>query len=265
MTIKTKAPARVPAVRQALKILRHLAKSPAPLGLSSISRETGLSASTCLNQLRTLAEEDVVTFDPATKSYQLGLGLLEISSSLISSDDVVLIRPLLKRIALNYHALVTLWRLSSNGRLLLIDREYGNSPVRIEMRLGTRVPIYSGALGRSVAAATNPPIEELRRDFDALRWQSPLLFEEFMEDVKTATKDGFGLDFGHWTRGVHAAGCVVLNASGIPTMAIGGLAIAGQLSVEEMHSLGGALRDAAQLIERSLYSTISASSKQDLR
>jgi DNA-binding IclR family transcriptional regulator len=244
---------RVPAVRQALQVLRYLSGTGGAVSVSTVSRETGLSASTCFNLLRTLAEEGVVALDPDAKTYQLGFGLLELASRLINRDDAVLVRPLLERIAMQYHALITLWRLNSNERMALIDRVYGDSEVRIEMRLGARVPIFAGAIGRSVVAATRPPLADLRRSFDLLHWQTPLRFDEFMTDVEQASQDGFGLDIDHWTRGVHAVGTVVLDRSSSPKLAIGGLAIAGQLSIEELRKLGAELRDAARLIGRALY------------
>lgn len=246
-------PGRVPAVRQALRVLRYLAGTEKPVSVSMVARGTELSPSTCFNLLRTLAEEGVVAFDPIAKTYQLGFGLLEIASPLVNRDDTVLVRPLLERIAVQNHALITLWRVTGNERMTLIDRMYGNSEVRIEMRLGARVPTLAGAIGRSVAAATRPRLPELRRSFASLRWQTPLSLEEFLKDVDRAAQDGFGIDLDHWTRGVHAVGAVVLERRGMPKLAIGGLAIAGQLSLDELRRLGGELRDTARFIGRSLY------------
>jgi DNA-binding IclR family transcriptional regulator len=256
------ASARVPAVRQALQVLRYLAKTGRPASVSMVARETGLSPSTSFNLLRTLTEETVVAFDPAVKTYQLGLGLLEIAAALLNRDDVLLIRPLLESIAARHHALITLWRVTSHDRISLIDRMYGNSEVSIAMRVGSRVPTLAGAIGRSFAAATRPPLADLRRGFGLLRWQTPLSFEEFLADVERAAEDGFGIDLDHWTRGVHATGTVVLDRSGTAKLAIGGLAIAGQLSLEGLRRLGHELRDAARLIGRSLYGATQPVQKQ---
>lgn len=224
-----------------------------PASVSHLARATGISPSSCFNLLRTLADEGVVAFDPMSKTYQLGFGLLEIASPLIGRDETVLIRQLLDRIARRYHALITLWQVTDNNRITLIDRMHGNSTVRIEMRLGARVPALAGAIGRSVAAATRPPLSELRRRFAALRWQVPISFDEFRKDIDRAALDGFGTDLDHWTRGVHAVGTVVLDAGGIPRLCIGGLALAGELPLTNLRSLGGELRDAAKTIGNSLY------------
>jgi DNA-binding IclR family transcriptional regulator len=257
-------PGRVPAVRQALLLLRHLAEAERPASLSMLARATTISPSSCFNLLRTLAEEGVVTFDPVAKTYELGFGLLEIASPLVSRDDAVLIRPLLDRIALQHRALITLWQMTSGDRITLIDRMYGSSPVRIEMRRGARVPALAGAIGRSVAAVTRPSTRELQRSFALLRWQTPLGFDEFLADVERARRDGFGIDLGHWTRGVHAVGTAVQDRNGTPRLCLGGLAIAGQLSLDEIRSLGAALRDTARLIGRSLYRATTGSPTVDV-
>lgn len=245
--------ARVPAVRQALHLLRYLAKSDRAVSLSMIARATAISPSSCHNLLRTLAEEGVVVFDPVAKTYQIGLGLLEIASPLVSREATVLIRPLIDRLASEHRALITLWQVMDDRRVTLIDRTWGDSPVRIEMRLGARVPILAGALGRAIAAATNQSRADLKRKFAVLRWQDPITFAEYLADVERAKIDGFGIDLGHWTRGVHAVGAPVQDGAGVPRLCLGGLAIAGQLSFVELRELGVALRDTALLVGRSMY------------
>jgi hypothetical protein len=84
---------RSPAVSQAARILRCLSTAPAPLGVSAVARELGLSPSSCFNILRTLVAEGLLAFDPVAKTYSLGLGLVEIASSALGMGYLDLIRP----------------------------------------------------------------------------------------------------------------------------------------------------------------------------
>jgi DNA-binding IclR family transcriptional regulator len=57
----------------------HLAYSDTSLGVASIACETRLNVSTTFNILRTLRKKGIVVFDPQTKTYRLGLGVLTLS------------------------------------------------------------------------------------------------------------------------------------------------------------------------------------------
>lgn len=50
------------------------------MGATQIARETGLNVSSAFNILRTLTHEGVLSFDPATKTYRIGMGLLEVAA-----------------------------------------------------------------------------------------------------------------------------------------------------------------------------------------
>ena len=84
------APARpVTAVSRAARILRYLGRSQEPLGVNRIARELDLIPSTALHILRTLAYEDLVVFEPNTKRYSLGIGILGIARDMLGSSGFV--------------------------------------------------------------------------------------------------------------------------------------------------------------------------------
>src|SRR5690606_4096264 len=112
MVIRTNVPATgrvVPAVVQAMKLLRAMASASGGVTVTSAARATGISQSTCFNLLRTMVQERVLNFDADTKTYTLGLGLVEIANSVQSNTPVEIIRPELMRLATSHDALVTLW------------------------------------------------------------------------------------------------------------------------------------------------------------
>ena len=61
----------VGALSSGLKILRYLASSSTPIGVTRIAKDLELNASTCFNLLKTLVHERLVTFDESTKTYSM--------------------------------------------------------------------------------------------------------------------------------------------------------------------------------------------------
>ncbi|MBY6264463.1 IclR family transcriptional regulator [Azospirillum sp. 412522] len=249
----TPASKDVGAVVNAVHILRFLSSATAPVGVAAVARGTGISPSTCFNILRTLARARFVAFHSADKSYTLGLAVAEMAAGMIGIGHAELIRPELERLALNYDMLIVLWRVTENGHLVLIDRAHSHTAVRVEMRIGLRVPQLIGAIGRCVAAALDLPSSELRRRFSTLRWQSPPSFETYAADVAVARERGWAIDNGQLYRGIITVAALVTDANRQPRFGLSGITISGQHSLERLAELGNDLRDVAEVVGRSLF------------
>ncbi|HYD70086.1 IclR family transcriptional regulator [Azospirillum sp.] len=249
-----KAPQRdVGAVVHAVRILRHLAGTTTPQGVAAIARETGINTSTCFNILRTLARERLVAFNDQAKTYALGLAFAEFAISLVGVPPTELVRPELERIALNFDVMVAFWRMSDDNHIVLVDRAYPQTAVRIELKPGQRLPMWIGAVGRCAAAASGLSEAELRRRFAQLRWQDGPSFETYLREVREAGEKGWSVDAGNLYRGVLIVAAVVVDGQGRPRFGISGISIAGQSDPASVERLGEELRDASRLIGQSLF------------
>lgn len=244
----------VGAVVHALRILRHLAANGAPQGVTAISRATGINTSTCFNILRTLAAERLVIFDLEAKTYRLGFGVVELALGLLGANHGDLIRPELERLALNNSALMCLWHVTEAERIVLVDRVFASTSVRVDMHVGTRLPSLIGAVGRCVASARHLDETELRRRFAGLRWQNPPRFEDYLADVHKVSRDGYARDRGNLFIGLDIVATIVVDHTGAPRYGLSGIAIAGQVLEPAMERLGEDLRDVASRIGQALFS-----------
>ena len=243
----------VGAVENALRILRHVARSDRALGVAAIARSTGTSPSTCFNILRTLAGEGLVAFSPERKTYRLGLGVLELSAPLLGSDYAGLLRPELEALAAEHAALIALWNVTPADRIVLADRVAPARTVHVDMAPGSRLPAHIGAVGRCVAAAQGLDPAALRARFDGLRWQHPPRFEDYAADVACARETGYAFDRGGLFAGVDIVASVVRDHEGRPRFGISGIAIAGQMTEDALDALGRAIRDRAEVVGARLY------------
>jgi DNA-binding IclR family transcriptional regulator len=252
-----KTAARVPkdvgAVVNALRILRCLSGSSKPLGVAAVTRATGISASTAFGILRTLARLHYVSFNESDKTYRLGLAMAEMAAGLLGISHAELIRPELERLALNYETLILLWRVSQDNRLVLIDRAHSQTAVRVEIKLGYRMPLLAGAIGRCVAATLDVPSSELRRRFAIPRWQTRLSFDDFEKQVSEARRRGWALDDGHLFRGLTSVAALVMDDEKRPRFGISGVSITGQQSPQALTALGRDLAALAATIGSALF------------
>jgi hypothetical protein len=91
-------------------------------------------------------------------------------------------------------------------------------PVRedlLEALGASRLPIRVGAVGRAIAARLDLNDEERREEFTKLRWQSPISFEEYLEQVRQAKLNGYGFDQGHFSPGVTTVATAIPDDAGV--------------------------------------------------
>ena len=243
----------VGAVENAVSILRFLTHHHAPAGVAYIARETGIHVSTTFNILRTLAKERLIAFNPASKEYSPGLGLLEFSVPLLGVNQIDLVHPALEELSSAHRALIGLWKVTPQNRIVLVDRVVEGKVVRVDMALGARLPAFVGAVGRCVAATRKPSKSELQRRFRALRWQNPPSFEAYSADVAQARETGFAFDRGNLFQGLDIAAAVIIDREGQARFGISGIAVIGQISEAELQALAHALHDTAVRISANLY------------
>jgi DNA-binding IclR family transcriptional regulator len=203
--------------------------------------------------LRTLARLHYVSFDETDKTYRLGLAMAEMAASLLGTSHAELIRPELERLAFKYETLVLLWRVTQDNRLVLIDRAHSQTAVRVEIKLGYRMPLLAGAVGRCVAATIEMPTAELRRRFAGTRWQAPLSFGVFENQVSDARERGWSLDDGYLFRGLTSVAALVVDDERRPRFGISGVSITGQQSPQALEALGQDLADLAGNIGHALF------------
>jgi len=247
------APKFVGAVGNAVSILRSLAQSSEPAGVAAIARDAGVSVSTCFNILRTLASERLVVFDPANKTYRIGLGMLEFSIPLLGTKQADLIRPELERLVEERSCLICLWQVTENDRIVLIDRVANPTTVRVDMSDGSRFPAFLGAIGRCYAAHKDLKRPDLAKRFAQLQWQSPPSFDDYARDVEQAQQDGFAFDFGQLFVGLDIAAALIVDSDGKARFGISGIAIAGQMTKPSLRALATDLRDSAHYISETLF------------
>lgn len=242
----------VPAVENAAKILRHLARRGQPEGAAGVARATALSVSSTFNILKTLVSQDLVSFDPVAKTYRIGIGMLELATPLLGTSPVDLILPAMAQIAEDHKVMVALWQITDAERIILQSRVVPSSVAHVNVRPGARLPAYIGAIGRCYVAALGLDKTKAREKFLPLRWQTPLDFEDYWSEVQTCKSRGYAADYGNMFTGMLTVAAICLDNSGTPRLGLSSINIAGQVSREKLHEVGLVLKELSGKIERNL-------------
>ena len=243
----------VPAVENAVKLLRRMAMTSSAEGVAPMARATGLSVSTTFNILKTLTKEGFVTFEHKDKTYRIGMGILEIVAPILGANPNDLIRPLLYNLASEHSVMVALWHVTESQRIVLIDSVTPSKIVHARMETGSRLPAMIGAVGRVYAARLDVKEAEAKTEYAKLQWQAAPGFDHYWNDIQEARETGYAFDFGNLFIGLNIAAAIACDGDGHPRLGLSAITIAGQTDVETLKAAAIGLKEAAGLIETNVF------------
>lgn len=214
--------------------------------LKSISEELGMVTSTCLHILRVLVGEGMVKVDPGTKRYSLDVGVLALAHSVVENN------PFPARVQATLDRLAEAWNVTMLGikvtgveDLVVLALAHSRSPFRLYVEVGSRVPAFTSATGRLVAAYAELSEAELARQFKALTWDNAPDFATWMKEVRMARRRGFAIDRGNYMSGITVIAVPILDASQRMTHAVVALGVSDHLISARAQALAADLRQAA--------------------
>lgn len=194
---------QVPAVTRAVAILKYLARVEAPVGVVQLAGALNMIPSTCLHILRVLSGDGLVSFQPASKKYQLGAGILALAKAFENKDAFVqAVKPQLETISERHRCTAVAVEPSGDDHFIVISTANVNIGMSVRVTIGTRVPAMISATGRCLAAYGKWSMAELKTKFNRLRWENPPKFETWYKEVEETRRRGYGVDIGNYIRGI---------------------------------------------------------------
>lgn len=205
----------VPAVSRSIAILRLLGRVGQPLGVKAIADELALVPSTCLHILRVLVAEELVTWDPATKRYALGNGMISLARSVLDrSGFPQLIQPALDRLAGRFGVTAMGVEITSKGSVVVLALSHSNQPFRVHTDVGSRFDTLVSATGRLIAAHGGESWTDLRKKFSQIHWDKAPRFDVWKKEVELARTQGFSVDRDNFMAGLTVVAVPVFTSDG---------------------------------------------------
>jgi DNA-binding IclR family transcriptional regulator len=243
----------VGALSNGLSVLRYLSKVNGRVGVTRVARDLDIHSSTCFNLLRTLVHERVVSFDTESKTYALALGLVELAKGALEQASYArMVHADLEALVMAHRVTATLWQRVESERVVLVDRAESSAAIRVHMSIGQRLPMFIAALGRCMAANSGLSRAQLKKRYAALRWEEAPGIDQFLEEVDRARTDGYAIDPGRYVKGVTTVSAAVLDAHGLPIMAISTIGFSAQFNDQQLVALACDVRDRARTVTRAI-------------
>lgn len=233
-------------VTKALRVMEVLANRPGQLGVTEISKGTGLNISTAHRLLHTLIAAEYVTQVPNGK-YQLGPKVLELARGMLEHQDLpVAAEPVMRQLAVETEETIHLM-VPDGSHGIYIARIDSPQRLRVFSPIGLREPIHFSAAGKAILAFLPEPELEAIFTKGLERGTSSTITDprRLKEELVRVRVDGVAFDDEEGMEGTRCIGAPILNHSG---EVIAGVSIAGpssRVTLQVLMQYTGLIRRAA--------------------
>ena len=219
--------ASIPAARNTMAVLRHLASRKGPVPASALARELGLPRSSVYQLLAVMVDEGFVVHYPEDRTYGLSALVSEIGTSALRSERLsALASPLMRSLAREAPIpVVAHLAVLSGADVSYAARVQGARAPTTVSAVGVRLPAHLTATGRAMLAQlTAPQVRALyptRATLTRRHTAGPHTLAELDRMLESARARGWAREIGDVTADYASVGAAALDRNDYPTAAIG--------------------------------------------
>ncbi|RXT08956.1 IclR family transcriptional regulator [Ammoniphilus sp. CFH 90114] len=181
------------SVKNACTLLKLFLNSSKEFGVTEISKKLNMSKGAVHKLLITLESEGFIRQNPKNKQYSLGYTLLELGNRVLKNHDMVdFSKPYLRQLADSTKELVCLCILDGKDAIY-IDKVDSPHPVRFNVDIYRRFPLYSTSAARSILAFQSEELieEVLSQEMKTFTPYSVKAADEMKQRLNNIRQNGY--------------------------------------------------------------------------
>lgn len=238
-------------LEKAMHLLNIVSSAPAPMTFSELLRCGWLPKATLHRILATLTREGLLRYDPYTKTYRLGLRLLQLAHEVWSDFDLRLAaQDELVRLRNSVGETVQLAVLDGDN-VVLIAVEEAARDLHNSSKVGLKLPLHATALGKVIVAYldTLRQVELLER-LDMTKYTATTLtvLAELRQELDLTRARGYAIECSEFQDDVVVVAAPIFDIEGRPIGAVSLGAKAGRIDPARAHLLSSTVIGAARAI-----------------
>ncbi len=216
--VKSQYKPLVPAVEQASRILVCLSRGPKPkMRLTEICNKVDIHYSKGFSILNTLNQFGFVEKDSQSKTYSLGVGLVSLARNVLDHLDLRdFVVPYLEELTKETRQ-TTLFGLIRAEQVFVIARHESGNNIGVNIKIGHRFHIPSGAHGKAIVAFMTEVDRErilARKRLYFYGDSSQMNLKQLRDELAQCRRLGFARDVGDMQPGINAVSAPVFGPDG---------------------------------------------------
>ena len=246
----------IQSVDRALSIVDYIAQSREELGLTELSKKTGLNKGTSYGLLNTLEKHGYVSLDPNTKKYRLGYHLAQLGVQVAGMLDVRReAKPYMDELVKKYHASVQLG-ISADDEVLYVSTSISaHFSLPIACQVGLRSPFYCSGVGKAIMAYWSDDVLTRYLSSHPLAPRTPHTItdpEALKKELSLIREQGYALDQEENQMGVISFSAPIFSLGGEVTSALSCGILSAECTPKLTYDLSNEIKNCTQLISKQL-------------
>lgn len=250
----------VQSLAKGFKVLQAFTAQEAELTMAEVARKCGMDNATAFRFINTLVEIGYVEKVENTRLFRLSLKVLDLGFHAIARSDLrTLARPILRGLVGEVNEAASVAVMDGSDVMYAERVQAGLTQLGVDVRIGSRVPAYSSAVGQAILAWL-PREAQLR----VLRGQ-PLIkrtattltdIDALVQRLDTVRARGYAVSDQENVSGVYVVAAPVFDIDGLPIAALSVAAPVWQTSLRQFETgTASAVMQAASTLARALQAT----------
>jgi DNA-binding IclR family transcriptional regulator len=232
---------QAPAVHKAFHLLRAVAQSREPLGLTDLAQQLGYSKSTTHGLVHALLREGALVQGPDGRKLHLGPTVVDLAFSSWNTIKMVeSVQPVIDRLRDRIRETLVLGALICN-RILIVAAAESSDPLKISASPGTVLPLFAGAAGKAFLAdkAPDAAMQLVREKGLPVHTPRSITDEnEYASVLEAVRSNGYSVDDEEYLTGVRAVAIALHNVTG-PPLAFWAVGLSSRMEDDKMAQVIG--------------------------
>ena len=243
------------SVARAMELLQSFDETRPELGVTELSRLTGIDKSTVYRLLGSLQRGGLIEQNPETSKYYLGFGLVRLAGLALQHLDLPrMARPYLRKLSEVSQETVNLSVMTSDSQIANIDGVSSPRMVRNVGWIGREMPIHAVSAGKVMMAySTEEQVDQiLARGLQAFTEHTATDPGELQKELEQIRRQGYGIAEEELEMGLSAVAAPIWSHEGQVTASISISGPSFRLPRERLEELGIEVKQVADTISRQM-------------
>lgn len=216
-------------IDKAMTVLKHFAGNPGPVGVSDLSRRTGMDKASVHRIMKALARHHFVEQHPVTKRYELGLLAVELAGAKLGQMPLTEVAQTHLAALSQKTGETVQMSVLHDLRVLYVAIVESPQPIRVATEVGTFGPLHCTAAGKVLLAFQPQSTQDdvLRRRLRRCTANTVVDAPRLRQELKQVRQRGFAIDDCGFVEHLRVAAAPIRDRSGevVAAVAVGGPSI----------------------------------------
>ncbi|HET7887001.1 MAG TPA: IclR family transcriptional regulator [Bradyrhizobium sp.] len=250
----------VQSLAKGFRVLEAFTAQEPELTMAEVARLAGIDNATAFRFLNTLVEIGYVDRVADSRKFRLALKVLDLGFNAIARSDLrTRARPILRGLVGEINEAASIGVLEGADVLYVERIQAGLARLGVDIRIGSRVPAYSTAIGHAILAWLSRPDQiavleaQPRRQLTATTETN---LEALLKRLEQVKRRGYAISDQETVSGLYVIAAPILDPDGVPLAGLSIAAPAFQTELKAFEAAGaGAVMQAAKALSRALQSS----------